>query len=63
MEQIVTRDEFVAHIDRVISVAKSRMGSVTSMQSLLGDMIKTEVLMKFDARGNSSFCGKRFRRK
>ena len=63
MEQTVTRDELVAHVDRVIGGAKRRMGSLTSLQELNGDMIKLVVLMKFDDTGRTSFCGTRFLRK
>jgi hypothetical protein len=63
MEQTVTRDELVAHIDRVIAGAKRHMKSPTPLQSLAGDTIKAEVLMKFDENGRTLFCGKRFWRK
>jgi hypothetical protein len=58
-----TRDELVADIDRVIAGAKRHMKSPTPLQSLAGDTIKAEVLMKFDENGRASFCGKRFWRK
>jgi hypothetical protein len=63
MEQTVTRDELIAHIDRVIGGAKSPIGSLTSLQSLHAFWIKTEVVMKFDETGRTSFCGKRLLRK
>ncbi|MGZ5875800.1 MAG: hypothetical protein ACXWKP_27280 [Bradyrhizobium sp.] len=63
MEQVVTRDELVAYIDRVIGGAKRRLGSPTPLQSLTGDLIKADVVMRFDAEGRTSFCGKRFWRK
>ena len=63
MEQIVTREEVVAYIGRILASAKRRMESPTPMQSLAGDLIAAEVLMRFDENGRTSFCGKRFLRK
>jgi hypothetical protein len=60
--ETVTREQFTAHVDKIIDGVTRRNGKLGSMQSLQIALMRENALSAFEVDGRAAFLGRRFAR-